>query len=70
MSVKNGSCGCEYLECFVEGESINSVFCYCKECQVHTGSDKWFGIWFPKDNFKTVTGNPVVFTRKGDSGNI
>ena len=59
---------CGSLEYSVEGGPINSVFCFCKECQVHTGSDKWFGVWFPKDSFKIVSGNPVVFTRKGDSG--
>ena len=68
MSVRKGSCGCGRLQYSVEGEPINSLFCYCKECQILTGSDKWFGVWIPKDNFKIVSGRPVVFTRKGDSG--
>ncbi|RLA48639.1 MAG: hypothetical protein DRR04_05235 [Gammaproteobacteria bacterium] len=68
MTVRNGSCGCRALKYSVEGEAINSVFCYCKDCQVHTGSDKWFGAWFSVDNLKIVSGNPTVFTRKGDSG--
>jgi len=68
MSVKNGSCGCGNLKYSVEGEPINSMFCYCKACQITTGSDKWFGAWIPKDNFKIVSGSPVIFTRKGDSG--
>lgn len=68
MAVKNGSCGCGNLKYSVEGEPINSLFCYCKECQILTGSDKWFGVWVPKDNFKIVSGSPVIFTRKGDSG--
>ena len=68
MSVQNGSCGCGNLKYAVEGEPINSVFCYCKECQILTGSDKWFGVWIPKDNFKIVSGEPVISTRKGASG--
>lgn len=68
MSAKNGGCGCGDLKYSIEGEPINSVFCYCKECQVLTGSDKWFGLWVPKDNFEIVSGNPVVYTRRGDSG--
>ena len=52
MSVKNGSCGCGKLKYSVEGEPINSLFCYCKECQIITGSDKWFGVWVPKDKLK------------------
>lgn len=68
MTVRNGSCGCGNLKYSVEGEPINSVFCYCKECQIHTGSDKWFGAWFPKYSLKIISGDPLVFTRKGDSG--
>lgn len=68
MSSKKGSCACGNLQYCVEGEPINSVFCYCKECQVLTGSDKWFGAWFAKDSFKVTTGTPSSYTREGDSG--
>ena len=68
MSLKKGSCSCGNLQYSVDGEPINSLFCYCKECQILTGSDKWFGVWIPKNNFKLVSGNPVIFTRAGDSG--
>jgi len=69
MEVKNGSCGCGSLRYQFKDEPINSVFCYCKECQTHTGSDKWFGTWIPQDNFKIIKGTPVTYTRKGESGN-
>ena len=68
MKVKNGSCSCGDLKYAVEGDPTNSVFCYCKECQIHTGSDKWFGVWFPKEKFEIISGSPAKFTRKGDSG--
>ena len=68
MNSKKGSCGCGNLRYCVEGEPINSVFCYCKECQVLTGSDKWFGAWFAKDSFKVTAGTPSIYTRAGDSG--
>lgn len=68
MTVRNGSCGCGDLKYSVEGEPISTLFCYCKECQVHTGSDKWFGAWFPKEKFKITSGNPSIYTRKGNSG--
>ena len=68
MEALNGSCGCGALQYKVEGELLNSVFCYCKECQKHTGSDKWFGAWYPQDKFNIVKGTPSVYTRKGDSG--
>lgn len=68
MTVRNGGCACGDLKYSVEGEPINTLFCYCKECQVHTGSDKWFGAWFPKAKFKIMSGNPSIYTRKGYSG--
>jgi hypothetical protein len=68
MEVRNGSCGCGELKYSVEDEPINTVFCYCKECQIHTGSDKWFGAWFPKEKFKITEGIPSIYTRKGNSG--
>lgn len=68
MTIRNGSCGCGDLKYSVEGEPINTVFCYCKECQVHTGSDKWFGAWFAKGRFKITSGKPSIYTRKGNSG--
>jgi hypothetical protein len=63
-----GSCRCSEIEFYFDGDPINSIFCYCKECQVLTGSDKWFGIWVPKDNFKLTKGTPSIYTRVGDSG--
>lgn len=68
MEKYEGSCACGTIRYFFEGEPINSAFCYCKECQVHTGSDKWFVLWVPKDKFSLTKGSPSPFTRKGDSG--
>ena len=36
------------LSVFFEDEPVNSAFCYCKECQIHTGSDNCFGLWIPE----------------------
>ncbi|MYM60035.1 hypothetical protein GTG28_12450 [Vibrio sp. OCN044] len=68
MEIRNGSCGCGSLKYQIEGDPINSVFCYCKECQKTTGSDKWFGTWIPKNNFKIIEGSPLIYSRQGDSG--
>ena len=69
MKKYEGSCGCGSIEYSFDGEPINAVFCYCKECQIHTGSDKWFGLWVLKDNFSFTKGTPVSFARMADSGN-
>ncbi|MDP3846647.1 MAG: GFA family protein [Pseudomonas sp.] len=68
MKIYEGSCGCGAVNYSFSGEPVNSVFCYCKECQVRTGSDKWFGLWVQKENFTFTKGTPLTFTRPGDSG--
>ena len=68
MEKYKGKCSCGNIEYMFEGEPINSVFCYCKECQTHTGSDKWFGVWVPIDKFYFTKGTPKKFTRLGDGG--
>ena len=68
MSTNHGSCDCGNIEYEFQDEPINTVFCYCKTCQLHTNSDKWFGVWVPFDKFKLVKGTPSSFTALGDSG--
>ena len=65
---KHGKCVCGNIEYSYSGEPINTAFCYCTDCQIHTGSDKYFGVWAPKENLQIDKGEPVVFTRLGDSG--
>ena len=68
MKKHEGKCSCGNIEYSFDDEPINSAFCYCKECQSHTGSDKWFGLWVPIDKFTFSKGEPTKFTRIGDSG--
>lgn len=68
MSKYEGHCSCGNIEYYFTGEPINSAFCYCRECQIQTGSDKWFGLWVPIERFSFTKGKPVTFTRLGDSG--
>jgi len=68
MIVHRGLCGCGKIEYVFEDDPINAAFCYCHECQIHTGSDKWFGLWVPAEKFNFTKGTPSNFTRLGDSG--
>ncbi len=68
MKNYKGQCACGNIEYRFEGEPVNTAFCYCRACQKHTGSDKWFGLWVPIDNFHFTKGTPSTFTRLGDSG--
>ena len=63
-----GNCSCGDIEFCFDNDPINSIFCYCKACQALTGSDKWFGLWVPRDNFKFTKGTALSHTRVGDSG--
>lgn len=63
-----GSCHCGRIEFYFDDDPINSVFCYCSECQSLTGSDKWFGLWVSKDNLKFIKGTTSTYSRIGDSG--
>ncbi len=65
---KHGKCVCGNIEYSYSGEPINTAFCYCSDCQIHTGSDKYFGVWAPKESLQIDKGEPAVFTRLGDSG--
>ncbi|MCE2596880.1 GFA family protein [Motilimonas cestriensis] len=68
MEIHTGSCRCGDIEFCFYNDPINSIFCYCKECQALTGSDKWFGLWVARDNFKFTKGAPSTYTRAGNSG--
>ncbi len=68
MKIYKGQCSCGQLQFQFEDEPFHSAFCYCRSCQIHTGSDKWFGLWVPTGKFKFITGKASCFTRKGDSG--
>ncbi len=68
MNKNEGNCSCGAIEYDFEGEPLNSVFCYCRECQATTGSDKWAGFWVPVEKFSYTKGTPKIFTRIGDSG--
>ncbi len=63
-----GKCACGEVHYKFDGEPINTVFCYCIECQLHTGSDKFFGVWVANNKFKITKGVPGTYTRIGDSG--
>ncbi len=68
MKIYEGECCCGNIAYRFDGEPINSVFCYCSECQKSTGSDKFFGVWVPADKFNFTKGQVSTFTRTGDSG--
>ncbi len=68
--MRKGSCQCGQVRFEFSGDPINQVFCYCTDCQLRTGSDKWFGIWVPSGNFTFIgETEPMVYTTQDDAGN-
>jgi hypothetical protein len=68
--MRKGGCQCGQVRFEFTGEPINEVFCYCTDCQTRTGSDKWFGIWIPTENFNFVgEKEPQPYTTQDSSGN-
>lgn len=65
---RNGSCSCGDVQFSVEGDPFNTVFCYCTECQIASGSDKFYGVWYKPDQFQITQGKTKEFIRFGDSG--
>ena len=68
MSTVKGRCDCGEIEFECTEAPINSVFCYCTDCQQRTNSDKWFGLWIRENGFSVTKGTPSTFSRKGSSG--
>lgn len=65
---RSGCCSCGDVKFSVEGDPVNTVFCYCKECQIASGSDKFYGVWFQPDQLTFIEGKVKEFKRIGDSG--
>ena len=69
--IREGKCSCGKIKFTVKDIPINTLFCYCKECQISCGSDKFFGIWYYPEQFKLKKGKPKEYIRKSDnSGEI
>ncbi|NRB37660.1 MAG: GFA family protein [Pseudomonadales bacterium] len=65
---RTGNCSCGNVAFSIEGDPINTVFCYCKACQVASGSDKFYGVWLKPEQFSVIKGTLKSYTRIGDSG--
>ena len=64
----SGKCACANVEFTFTGDPIGSAYCYCQSCQFRTNSDRYFGVWVPKENLTFTRGKPSSFIRTGDSG--
>ena len=66
MEKHQGQCACGEIHYHFTGEPIDSAFCYCTDCQKHSGTDKFFGLWVTYDQLVIDQGKPASYTRIGD----
>lgn len=64
-----GGCICGAIRYEFNGEPLNTVYCYCTDCQQLTGSDRYFGVWVPSNAFRLTKGSPGRYLVEGMSGN-
>jgi hypothetical protein len=66
---KTGGCACGEIRYQFNEEPLTAVFCYCKDCQRATGSDKFFSLLLKADCFQVTQGNPTMYKTVAQSGN-
>jgi hypothetical protein len=64
-----GGCACGAVKYQVSGEPFRMSICYCRECQLRTGSAFGIQAIFPADGVKITKGTTKIFERTADSGN-
>lgn len=64
-----GGCACGEIRYQFKEEPLNAVFCYCKDCQQATGSDKMFSLLLKIDSFEVTQGNPTMYKTIASNGN-
>jgi hypothetical protein len=68
MKQYTASCRCAAIHCSISKGAMNSVLCYCKQCQACMGSGQWYGLCAPTEKFKFTKSSPGAFLPVGDSG--
>jgi hypothetical protein len=63
-----GGCRCGHLRYEVTTAPLFVMACHCTDCQEHTASAFSLGMPVQKDGF-SMSGEPVVITKTGESGN-
>lgn len=66
---KTGGCHCGEIRYQFSDNPLNAVFCYCKDCQKASGSDKAFSLLLKVDSLEITKGNPSIYTTIAKSNN-
>jgi hypothetical protein len=63
-----GGCACGAIQYRCTAKPIVSFNCHCRACQRFTGSAFMSAIVVPASAFSVIRGEPIDYTRQGDSG--
>ena len=61
-------CGAVRYEC--TGEPVFALLCHCRDCQRQSGSAYAAGWRVPAAGFRVTQGEPKLFVKSADSGNV
>jgi len=67
-STTKGGCLCGAVQYQLTGKPEFCVYCYCKDCQRSTGSDRFAGAMFTNDALTVTCGATKAFTTHAVSG--
>ena len=65
-----GGCHCGKITYEAEINPDNVVVCHCTDCQILSGSAFRTVVFSENDAFTFLTGEPRIYLKTGDSGNI
>lgn len=68
MEPIHGGCQCGAVRYELSREPITTALCFCRDCQIQSGSAFGMSLIVPKEGFRIVQGKPATFTRPTDSG--
>lgn len=63
-----GGCLCGAIRYRLTAAPQFCLYCYCRDCQQSTGSDRFAGAMFAETDFELTEGQPSVFNTQGVSG--
>ena len=67
---KQGGCFCGAVRYEIIGQSEVELFCFCTDCQKITGTDGYAGYMVKTNDFRLISGEPVVHEKTSKEGRI
>ena len=64
----DGRCHCGKITYEADVDPALASVCHCTDCQMLTGSAYRVSIRAPRDSFRLLTGQPVIYIKTADSG--